>query len=157
VGCAYGVEQVAELSGRGRLGPGLPPARERDRGGQPAADGTQRVGPAQCRRDEPTCQGLLDRAAVPPLLRALRRRPGRGPAVSQLFQEGVSEDHKGREARRGMDAQRTAALVRIHPLRARVRLKDISDLVGHSSTSVPATVYRHEIWPALIKLRAPSA
>ncbi len=30
-----------------------------------------------------------------------------------------------------------------------VRLEDISDLVGHSSTSVTETVYRHEIRPAL--------
>ena len=30
-----------------------------------------------------------------------------------------------------------------------VRLEDISDLVGHSSTSVTETVYRHEIQPAL--------
>ena len=32
-----------------------------------------------------------------------------------------------------------------------VRLEDISDLVGHSSTSVTETVYRHEIRPALAK------
>jgi integrase len=32
-----------------------------------------------------------------------------------------------------------------------VRLEDISDLVGHSSTSVTETVYRHEIGPALTK------
>ena len=32
-----------------------------------------------------------------------------------------------------------------------VRLEDISDLVGHSGTSVTETVYRHEIRPALIK------
>ena len=31
------------------------------------------------------------------------------------------------------------------------RLEDISDLVGHSSTSVTETVYRHEIRPALTK------
>ena len=30
-----------------------------------------------------------------------------------------------------------------------VRLEDISDLVGHSSTPVTETVYRHEIRPAL--------
>ena len=30
-----------------------------------------------------------------------------------------------------------------------VRLGDISNLVGHSSTSVTETVYRHEIRPAL--------
>ena len=30
-----------------------------------------------------------------------------------------------------------------------VRLEDISDLVGHSSTSVTETVYRHKIRPAL--------
>jgi hypothetical protein len=30
-----------------------------------------------------------------------------------------------------------------------VRLEDISDLVGHSSTSVTETVHRHEIRPAL--------
>jgi len=30
-----------------------------------------------------------------------------------------------------------------------VRLEDISDLVGHSSTSVTEMVYRHEIRPAL--------
>ena len=30
-----------------------------------------------------------------------------------------------------------------------VRLEDISDLVGQSSTSVTETVYRHEIRPAL--------
>ena len=30
-----------------------------------------------------------------------------------------------------------------------VRLEDISDLVGHSSTSVTETVYRHEIRPAV--------
>ena len=29
------------------------------------------------------------------------------------------------------------------------RLEDITDLVGHSSTSVAETVYRHEIQPAL--------
>ena len=29
------------------------------------------------------------------------------------------------------------------------RLEDITDLVGHSSTSVTETVYRHEIQPAL--------
>ena len=32
-----------------------------------------------------------------------------------------------------------------------VRLEDISDLVGHSSTSVTETVYRHEIRPVLTK------
>jgi integrase len=32
-----------------------------------------------------------------------------------------------------------------------LRLEDISDLVGHSSTSVTETVYRHEIRPALTK------
>jgi hypothetical protein len=32
-----------------------------------------------------------------------------------------------------------------------VSLEDISDLVGHSSTSVTETVCRHEVWPALIK------
>ena len=32
-----------------------------------------------------------------------------------------------------------------------VRLEDISDLVGHSSTAVTETVYRHEIRPALTK------
>ena len=32
-----------------------------------------------------------------------------------------------------------------------VRPEDISDLVGHSSTSVTETVYRHEIRPALTK------
>ena len=32
-----------------------------------------------------------------------------------------------------------------------VRVEDISDLVGHSSTSVTETVYRHEIRPALTK------
>ena len=32
-----------------------------------------------------------------------------------------------------------------------VRLEDISNLVGHSSTSVTETVYRHEIRPALTK------
>jgi len=32
-----------------------------------------------------------------------------------------------------------------------VRLEEISDLVGHSSTSVTETVYRHEIRPALTK------
>lgn len=30
-----------------------------------------------------------------------------------------------------------------------VRIKDISDLVGHSGTSVTESVYRHEIRPAL--------
>ncbi len=32
-----------------------------------------------------------------------------------------------------------------------VRLEDISDLVGHSSTSVTETARRHEIRPALTK------
>ena len=32
-----------------------------------------------------------------------------------------------------------------------VRLEDISDLVGHSSTPSPETVYRHEIRPAPTK------
>jgi len=32
-----------------------------------------------------------------------------------------------------------------------VRLEDISDLVGHSSTAVTETVHRHEIRPALTK------
>jgi integrase len=32
-----------------------------------------------------------------------------------------------------------------------VRLEDISDLVGHSSTAVTETVYRHGIRPALPK------
>ena len=30
-----------------------------------------------------------------------------------------------------------------------VRIEDISNLVGHSGTTVTETVYRHEIWPAL--------
>jgi len=34
---------------------------------------------------------------------------------------------------------------------ADVRLEDISDLVGHSSTPVTETVYRHEIRPTLTK------
>ncbi len=32
-----------------------------------------------------------------------------------------------------------------------VRIEDISALMGHSSTSVTETVYRHEIRPALTK------
>jgi integrase len=32
-----------------------------------------------------------------------------------------------------------------------LRIEDISDLMGHSGTSVPETVYRHEIRPALTK------
>ena len=32
-----------------------------------------------------------------------------------------------------------------------VRLEDISNLVGHSSTAVTETVHRHEIRPALTK------
>ena len=32
-----------------------------------------------------------------------------------------------------------------------VRLEDISDLVGHSSTAVTETVYRHKMGPALTK------
>ena len=56
-----------------------------------------------------------------------------------------------RAARLGgaVDAPRATALVRVHPQRHDVRLEDISDLVGHSSTSVTETVYRHEIRPAL--------
>ena len=37
-----------------------------------------------------------------------------------------------------------------------VRLEDISDLVGHSSTAVTETVYRHEIRPALTKGATPT-
>ena len=32
-----------------------------------------------------------------------------------------------------------------------VRIEDISDLMGHSGTTVTETVYRHEIRPALTK------
>ena len=56
--CGDGAGQLLELSGRGRFGPGLPPARKRDRGGQPAADGPQCVGPAWCQRDSLACPGL---------------------------------------------------------------------------------------------------
>ena len=49
-----------------------------------------------------------------------------------------------------MDAPRTAALSFVSILSAHdARLEDITDLVGHSSTSVTETVYRHEIQPAL--------
>jgi integrase len=64
--------------------------------------------------------------------------------------KGVRQDHQGRPARRGMDAPRTAALSFVSILSAHdARLEDITDLVGHSSTSVTETVYRHEIRPAL--------
>ena len=49
-----------------------------------------------------------------------------------------------------MDAPRTAALSFVSILSVHdARLEDITDLVGHSSTSVTETVYRHEIRPAL--------
>ena len=41
----------------GRVPPGLPPAGERGRGGQPTANGAERVGPAWCRRDARGCWG----------------------------------------------------------------------------------------------------
>jgi integrase len=34
-----------------------------------------------------------------------------------------------------------------------IRIEDISDLMGHSGTSVTETVYRHEIRPALTQSR----
>jgi integrase len=42
---------------------------------------------------------------------------GRNAAEPLAGTEGVPEDHPGRQARRGMDAPRTAALVRVHPER----------------------------------------
>ena len=49
-----------------------------------------------------------------------------------------------------MNAPRTAALSFVSILSAHdARLEDITDLVGHSSTSVTETVYRHEIRPAV--------
>ena len=41
------VDQDLEFGRRGRRGPGPPPAPQRDRGGQPAADGANRLGPAR--------------------------------------------------------------------------------------------------------------
>jgi hypothetical protein len=46
---------------------------------------------------------------------------------------------------------RATALFRVHSQLADVHLEDISELVGHSSTAVTETVYRHEIRPALTK------
>jgi integrase len=43
---------------------------------------------------------------------------------------------------------RATALVRVHSQLADIHLEDISELVGHSSTAVTETVYRHEIRPA---------
>ena len=58
---------------------------------------------------------------------------------------------KGREARRGMDAPGTAALVRVHPERSRCPAgghQRPGRAQQHVSTE---TVYRHEIRPALTK------
>ena len=62
--------------------------------------------------------------------------------------EGVPEDRQGCPARRGR-APRELRHSFVSSCAHDVRLKDITDLVGHSSTSVTETVYRHEIRPAL--------
>jgi integrase len=71
--------------------------------------------------------------------------------------KGVSEDHQGRQARRGADAPRTAALVRVHPQRQRCPAG------GHQRPGraqqhrpSPETVYRHEIRPAPTKGATPT-
>ena len=85
---------------------------------------------------------------------ALRRRsravccaatPQKGLAVEQELQKITSAARLGgawtpRELRHSF-----VSILSAHD----VRLEDISDLVGHSSTSVTETVYRHEIRPAL--------
>ena len=49
-----------------------------------------------------------------------------------------------------MGTARAPPLVRVHPQRPRRKdREDISDLVGHSGTTVTESVYRHEIRPAL--------
>ena len=47
------------------------------------------------------------------------------------------------------DAKRAAALIRVHLSAHGVRIENISDLVGHSGTTVTESVYHHEIRPAL--------
>ena len=83
-----------------------------------------------------------------------RRRNAAGPLART---EGVPEDHPGRQARRGMDAPRTAALVRVHPQRQRCPAG------GHQRPGraqqhrpSPETVYRHEIRPAPTKGATPT-
>ena len=76
---------------------------------------------------------------------------GRHAAGPLARKKGVPEDHQAarlggawtpRELRHSF-----VSILSAHD----VRLEDISDLVGHSSTSVTETVYRHEIRPALSK------
>ena len=76
---------------------------------------------------------------------------GRHTAGPLARKKGVPEDHKAarlggewtpRELRHSF-----VSILSAHD----VRLEDISDLVGHSSTAVTETVYRHEIRPALTK------
>ena len=75
--CGDVADQVLELSGRGCFGPCLPPAGERGRGGQPAADGAQCVGPAWCRGDAFRCLGLLGLGGGVPSL-------GAGPVPARV-------------------------------------------------------------------------
>ena len=51
----------------------------------------------------------------------------------------------GTDRRYGATALSFVSILSVHD----ARLWDITDLVGHSSTSVTETVYRHEIRPAL--------
>jgi hypothetical protein len=71
--------------------------------------------------------------------------PQKGLAVEQELQKITSAARLGgawtpRELRHSF-----VSILSAHD----VRLEDISDLVGHSSTSVTETVYHHEIRPAL--------
>jgi hypothetical protein len=49
----------------------------------------------------------------------------------------------------GVGATGATALVRVHPQCPRLRIETVSDLMGHSGTTVTESVYRHEIRPAL--------
>jgi len=58
--------------------------------------------------------------------------------------------HQGRLAGGGVGTTRELRHSLVSILSAHgVRIEDISDLVGHSGTTVTETVYRHEIRPAL--------
>jgi hypothetical protein len=92
------------------------------------------------------CRGpglVLDRAKVAAHVIEHRGYVGFGQFLNQpeqLLALGLGEEWAPRELRHSF-----VSILSAHG----VRIEDISDLVGHSGTTVTETVYRHEIRPAL--------
>ena len=90
-------------------------------------------------------------AGTRPRVLPRRRHPTRPLARTK----GVRQDHQGRKTRPQWTPRELrhsfVSILSAHD----VRLEDISDLVGHSSTSVTETVYRHGSGPPSPRVRRP--